>query len=76
MPPLSTDIKVGGLVGHMLLHQHETGFYIEDQDSVNGTFLNGDPVTPRTPMPVKNADEIRLGQLRMYIYFLEDPQKS
>ena len=29
MPPLSTDIKVGGLVGHMLLHQHGSDALVE-----------------------------------------------
>ena len=29
MPPLSTDIKVGGLVGHMLLHQHGSDAFVE-----------------------------------------------
>jgi hypothetical protein len=57
---------------HMFLHYKDNQFFIEDADSVNGTYLNGDPVKPRTPLAVKNADEIRLGQLRMYIYFLED----
>ena len=29
MPPLSTDINVGGLVGHMLLHQHGSDAFVE-----------------------------------------------
>jgi hypothetical protein len=29
MPPLSTDIKVGGVVGHMLLHQHGSDAFVE-----------------------------------------------
>jgi hypothetical protein len=57
---------------HMLLHHQDGKFQIEDQDSVNGTYLNGEPVDPRVLTELKNADEIRLGQLRMYIYFLED----
>lgn len=58
---------------HMALHNQDGKFYVEDLDSVNGTFINGDPIKPNERVPVKNADEIRLGQLRMYIYFLEDP---
>jgi len=57
---------------HMLLHFRDGKFFIEDRDSVNGTYLNGDPVKPRLLTAIRNADEIRLGQLRMYIYFLED----
>jgi DNA-binding response OmpR family regulator len=61
---------------HMLLHNRDGGFYLEDADSVNGTFLNGYPVRPREPVQVSNADEIRLGQLRMYIYFITDKERS
>lgn len=57
---------------HMTLHFKDNQFFVEDMDSVNGTYLNGDPVKPKTMTPVGNADEIRLGQLRMYIYFLTD----
>jgi DNA-binding response OmpR family regulator len=57
---------------HMFLHYEDGQFFAEDADSINGTYLNGDPLKPRTLTALKNADEIRLGQLRMYIYFLED----
>jgi hypothetical protein len=58
---------------HMYLHNQDGEFYVEDADTVNGTFVNGDPIQPHALVKVRNADEIRLGQLRMYIYFLEDP---
>ncbi|MCB9454284.1 MAG: FHA domain-containing protein [Anaerolineaceae bacterium] len=57
---------------HMFLHYRDDKFFVEDADSINGTYVNGDPINPRTLVPVENADEIRLGQLRMYIYFLDD----
>jgi DNA-binding response OmpR family regulator/pSer/pThr/pTyr-binding forkhead associated (FHA) protein len=57
---------------HMFLHHKDGQFFAEDADSINGTYINGDPIKPRALVPLKNADEIRLGQLRMYIYFLED----
>lgn len=57
---------------HMFLHHKDGQFFVEDADSINGTYLNGDPLKPRTMTAVKNADEIRLGQLRLYIYFLDD----
>lgn len=57
---------------HMLLHKRDGAFYVEDADSVNGTFINGYPITPHELVKVNNADEIRLGQLRTYIYFLTD----
>jgi CheY-like chemotaxis protein len=61
---------------HMILYHHDGQFWVEDQDSVNGTYLNGDPLKPKVESPLKNADEIRLGQLRMYIYFLEDSDET
>ncbi len=59
---------------HMYLHNKDGKFYIEDADSINGTYVNGDPLKPHELVPVKNATEVRLGQLRMYIYFLEDSE--
>lgn len=61
---------------HMLLSHKDGDFYIEDQESVNGTYLNGDSLKSKTPTALKNADEIRLGQLRMYIYFLDDSEQA
>lgn len=58
---------------HMILHHKEDKFYVEDMDTINGTYVNGESTKPRELVLVKNGDEIRLGQLRMYIYFLTDP---
>ncbi len=57
---------------HARLNFENGKFYIVDLSSVNGTFLNGEPLRPETPTPLKSADEVRLGRLRMYVYFLED----
>jgi CheY-like chemotaxis protein/pSer/pThr/pTyr-binding forkhead associated (FHA) protein len=57
---------------HMALQYEDGRFWVEDQDSVNGTYINGDPIQPHQKVALQNADEIRLGQMRMYIYFLED----
>jgi DNA-binding response OmpR family regulator len=61
---------------HMSLHSKEGKFFVEDMDSINGTYVNGDPIQPHELIQVKNATEIRLGQLRMYIYFLEDEERA
>jgi pSer/pThr/pTyr-binding forkhead associated (FHA) protein/CheY-like chemotaxis protein len=57
-----------------LLYENRT-FYIEDMNSVNGTYLNGDPLEPGLKTPLRNADEVRFGRLRAYAYFLEDSDK-
>lgn len=59
---------------HMTLHNKEGKFYVEDNNSVNGTYLNGDPLRPHQQKELSNSDEIRLGQLRMYVYFLTDKE--
>jgi hypothetical protein len=35
----------------------------EDMASTNGSFVNGQKLAPRTPVILKNGDELRLGQL-------------
>jgi len=61
---------------HARLHYEKGGFYIEDLNSVNGTYVNGEPLAPGVKTPLRNADELRLGRLRLYAYFLEDSGKS
>jgi hypothetical protein len=47
-----------------LFIRHNT-LYIEDQDSTNGTFLNGARLAPHTPQPIGSGDEVRLGMLAL-----------
>jgi hypothetical protein len=42
---------------------------IEDLGSVNGTLLNGQSLTPYLQYPLKNGDEVHLGQLAVRIQF-------
>jgi CheY-like chemotaxis protein len=57
---------------HAYLHYQDRQYYVEDVGSRNGTFLNGQQVEPYEYTLLHNADEIRLGMLRMYVYFFED----
>lgn len=41
----------------------EANAYIEDLDSANGTFINDQRLTPRTPYRIQPSDELRLGSL-------------
>ncbi|MFP4321298.1 MAG: FHA domain-containing protein [Anaerolineales bacterium] len=54
---------------HMYLHKDQGKYFIEDAGSTNGTFRNGSPVKRHELAAVQNGDEIRLGNLRLYIYF-------
>jgi CheY-like chemotaxis protein/pSer/pThr/pTyr-binding forkhead associated (FHA) protein len=57
---------------HMFLHHHDGDIFIEDVDSRNHTYINGVAITPFERVLLQNGDEIRLGHLRMYMYFFED----
>ncbi len=61
---------------HARLHYENDTFFIEDMNSVNGTYVNGDPLKPGVKVPLKSSNEVRLGRLRLYVYFLEDSDKS
>jgi pSer/pThr/pTyr-binding forkhead associated (FHA) protein/CheY-like chemotaxis protein len=56
---------------HMFMHYDNGQFFVEDASSTNGTFHNGDPLDPGKRYRVNNGDEIRLGGLRLYVYFLD-----
>lgn len=60
---------------HARLSLANETFFLEDLNSVNGTFLNGEPLKPETPVPLHSADEVRFGRMRFYIYFLESAEK-
>ena len=42
---------------------------ILDRGSANGTYLNGERLTPNEPHVLRDGDEIRLGKLVAHIYF-------
>ncbi len=43
--------------------------WITDMGSANGTYLNGQRITPKIPRRLCNADEICLGYLRIRVHF-------
>jgi hypothetical protein len=47
-----------------------------DLGSSNGTFLNGNRLTPHQPSPVRDGDEIRLGQMVLRVFFQNPDPKS
>jgi hypothetical protein len=44
---------------HALVYERNGGWYVRDEGSTNGTFVNLAPV--RGPVRLRNADELRLG---------------
>jgi hypothetical protein len=62
----------GGLEGgvsrrHARIHKQKTQYFIEDLGSANGTFLNGQRLTPYLPHPLHDADELQLGRVRIRV---------
>lgn len=42
--------------------------FLEDLDSVNGTVINKQKISPHQPHPIKDGDELRLGKLVIVYY--------
>lgn len=69
-------VELGVSREHAQLSFRNDTFYVRDMGSTNGTFINGEPLRPNSEIALNNADEIRLGQLRLYIYFLTDAERE
>ncbi len=54
---------------HAKIHQKGNRFFIEDVGSANGTFLNGQRLTPYLPHPLQSGDKVQLGRLRLTVEF-------
>jgi CheY-like chemotaxis protein len=57
---------------HMVMTYENGQFIVEDAGSLNGTFVAGEQIYPNEPVPIKSGQEIRLGQLSLFVYFLSD----
>lgn len=54
---------------HAVLEITEDTVMLLDAGSSNGTFLNGQRLTPNQPRILRDGDEVRLGKLVTHIYF-------
>jgi hypothetical protein len=55
---------------HAEIHwYHDNVLNLYDMGSSNGTFLNSERLGINQAYPIYNADEIRLGQLSIYVYY-------
>ncbi len=48
---------------HALIRYSNGQYLLEDLNSINFTFLNKQKIAPKTPTPLKDGDEIRLGRV-------------
>ncbi len=52
---------------HAIITKLDDVFYIKDLGSVNGSFLNKQRLNPDAPQPLKDGDELRLGNIVMKV---------
>ncbi len=50
---------------HARIYKREGHLYLEDLDSTNGTFLNGDRLEPYVPRRLSDGDTVTLGMLEV-----------
>jgi pSer/pThr/pTyr-binding forkhead associated (FHA) protein len=66
----------GGLEGgvsrhHCKVHQRGSAYLVEDVGSANGTFLDGQRLTPYLPHVLKDGDELQLGRIKLKVIIQE-----
>jgi len=66
----------GGLEGgvsrrHCKIHQRGTSYMVEDVGSANGTFLNGQRLTPYLPHVIQDGDELQVGRVKLKVVLEE-----
>jgi hypothetical protein len=53
---------------HARITRREDQVFIEDLNSLNGTFLNATRLVPELPYPLKDGDQVQLGKLILTIH--------
>lgn len=79
-PKPSLDLSLYNAIEHGVSRQHASilrdgqTLTLVDLGSTNGTYLNGQPLDPHEPRPLRDGDDIRLGRLRVSYYEVHIPQ--
>jgi serine phosphatase RsbU (regulator of sigma subunit) len=56
---------------HAQITFREGKYFVEDLDSANGTFVNGNRLAPRAPVPLTDADLLQIGPYELVL--LDEP---
>lgn len=56
---------------HARLEVQDQTLRIIDLGSANGTYANGMRLIPNKPRILRDGDEVRLGRMRMYVFFVD-----
>lgn len=54
---------------HAQIERQENALFIEDLESKNSTYVNGQRLAPHVRQQLRDGDEVRLGNLRLILYF-------
>jgi len=54
---------------HVVLERQSDQLLVADLGSTNGTYLNGERLTPHQPVPARDGAELKLGKLTLHLYF-------
>jgi hypothetical protein len=68
--------RMGVSRNHASLKLTDNQLNLWDLGSSNGTFLNGSRLSPHRPYPVRDGDEIRLGQMILRLFFQSSPTRK
>jgi hypothetical protein len=61
---------------HVQFSLRDYSLYLTDLNSTNYTFLNGLRIMPNQPRIVRDGDEIRLGRLKLQVYFIREMRRE
>lgn len=59
---------------HLLIRRTGQGYEVMDLGSTNGSYLLDKRMVPNQPYPLSHGDLIRMGKMRIFITFREDPR--
>lgn len=75
IPPVVFDLsnygasELGVSRQHAMITRSNNSYTLTDLGSTNGTWLNASRLIAQKPYPLRSGDQVRLGNLRMFVYF-------
>ena len=60
---------------HAVIEQHENEFTVIDLNSQNFTYLNDEKLEPSVPFPLKNGDDLKIGEFAICVMIEEIQQE-
>jgi len=61
---------------HARIYTRDGTCFVEDLDSTNGTFLNGERITPYLPYAFHDGDALTFGTMRLEVRIFDTEEES